>query len=68
MVTSATIAHVIKQRFRLAELPFDLSMNDAGLKHEDLLIIQQVISHKLSKHLEVSLNDTVYTITNKINK
>ncbi|NOS93178.1 MAG: hypothetical protein HOP30_14755 [Cyclobacteriaceae bacterium] len=68
MVTSATIAQVIKTRFRLVQLPFDLTMTDAGLKHEDLLTLHQLLARNFyHAPKDVRFTDTVYTLTEKIN-
>lgn len=68
MVNSATIAHVIKERFRLAQLPFDLTLADAGLKHEDLITLHQLLARKFYRAPKsVMFTDTVYTLTEKIN-
>lgn len=67
MFSAATIAHVLKQRFKLKELPFDTTLADAGLGQSDLITVQQRIWHTLGKTVEVTLADTVYTITDKVN-
>ena len=68
MVTSATIAHVIKERFAIAHLPFDLTLVDAGLKHDDLLTLHQLLARKFYRApKDVKFTDTVYTLTDKLN-
>jgi hypothetical protein len=68
MIESRTLQFIIKNKFGIAELPYSCTLAEAGFKHDDLLKIQQLIGQKFSKNVnDVQLNDTLYTLTDKIN-
>ena len=69
MIESERIRAIVKSVGKLAECPMDATMSQLGLKNADL----QKIQHMILRHYQRTVSDifymdTVYTITDKLNK
>jgi len=69
MIEPERIRAVIKSVGKLSDCPMGASMHQLGLKNADLQKIQYMIArHHQYTVSDIFYSDTVYTITDKLNK
>lgn len=69
MIEEQRIRAIVKSVGKLADCPMGATMIELGLKNSDLQKIQQMILRHYQRTVsDIFYLDTVYTITDKLNK
>ena len=64
--TTSTVKFVIEQKFKLVNIMLTISLHELGLEVRQCQPLQIELKNTFGKLIEVTLNDTVYSLYDKL--